>query len=191
MKKIFINITNSFLSLHPRFFVKLFCGNIWDLRVFVQNSYSQTSRMKKIIAGFLLTLAEKYWESYGSWIGANAIIEEPPTFPHGPFGIFISSGAHIGKKCVIFQHVTIGSNTLRDSRRKGSPNLGDNVYIGCGAKIIGNINVGNNARIGANCVVVKDVPDNSVTVIRCIESIQKNEIMDNAFVPLWMIEKND
>lgn len=177
--------------MSPRFFVKLFFRNIWDLRIFVQNSYKGTSRMKKKIAGILSTLADKYWESYGSFIGSTAIIEDPPTFPHGPLGIFISGGAHIGKNCVIFQHVTIGSNTLRDSRRKGSPDLGDNVYIGCGAKIIGNIHVGNNARIGANCVVVKDVPDNSVTVIRCIESIQKKEKMDNAFIPLYMIDRID
>jgi len=44
------------------------------------------------------------------------------------------------------------------------PEIGDNVYIGPGAKIIGNIKIGNNAAIGANCVVTKDVPENGVVV---------------------------
>ena len=48
--------------------------------------------------------------------------------------------------------------------RKGYPVIGDNVYIGPGAKVIGNVYVGNNVAIGANCVVTKNVPDNSVVV---------------------------
>lgn len=42
---------------------------------------------------------------------------------------------------------------------------GKNVYIGAGAKIIGNVSVGNNVRIGANCVVVEDIPDNCTVVM--------------------------
>lgn len=71
---------------------------------------------------------------------------------------------------------------LVDSKRKGAPVLGDNVYIGCGAKLIGNIKVGDRARIGANCIVVKDVPSNSVTVIRNVESIVKEYVLDNEWV---------
>jgi serine O-acetyltransferase len=48
--------------------------------------------------------------------------------------------------------------------RKGYPVIGDNVYIGPGAKIVGNVHIGNNVAIGANCVVTKDIPDNSVVV---------------------------
>lgn len=43
--------------------------------------------------------------------------------------------------------------------------IGDNVFIGCGAKIIGGVHVGNNVCIGANCVVTKDIPDNSTVVM--------------------------
>ena len=56
------------------------------------------------------------------------------------------------------------------------------MYIGCGAKIIGNVHVGRNARIGANCVVVKNVPPNSVTVIRGIESISKDYELNNTYI---------
>lgn len=66
---------------------------------------------------------------YGSWIGIESKIENVPVFPHGMYGIFVSDGAEIGKNAVIFQQVTIGSNTLADSRKQGSPVIGDNEVI--------------------------------------------------------------
>lgn len=60
------------------------------------------------------------------------------------------------------QQVTIG--VVNRGKMKGYPTIGDNVYIGPGAKVIGNVHVGNNVAIGANCVVTKDVPDNAVVV---------------------------
>lgn len=77
-------------------------------------------------------------------------------------GIVISSRAKIGKNCNISQNVTIGK--VNRGKRKGFPIIGDNVYIGPGAVISGNIKVGDNVAIGANCVVVSDVPDNGVVV---------------------------
>lgn len=117
----------------------------------------------------------------GSYIGSGARFASTPTFPHGVTGIFISSGAVIGKDCVIFHQVTIGSNTLEDSSKKGSPTIGDNVYIGAGAKIIGCIRIGNNCRIGANCVVVKDVPDNTTVVSQPARYIIKDNPPTNVF----------
>jgi serine O-acetyltransferase len=58
--------------------------------------------------------------------------------------------------------VTLGQSNRGE--RRGSPVIGDNVFIGAGAKIFGMIKVGNNAAIGANCVVTKDVPENGVVV---------------------------
>lgn len=77
-------------------------------------------------------------------------------------GIVINSHAIIGKNCNISHQVTLG--VANRGKRKGYPIIGNNVYIGPGAKVIGNIHVGNNVAIGANCVVTKDVPDNSVVV---------------------------
>lgn len=51
------------------------------------------------------------------------------------YGIFISQGAKIGENAVIFHQVTIGSNTLKDSKGYGAPQIGNSVYIGVGAKI--------------------------------------------------------
>lgn len=75
-------------------------------------------------------------------------------------GIVVNPGAVIGKNCNISQGVTIGQ--ANRGARAGSPEIGDNVFIGPGAKIFGNIKIGNNVAIGANAVVTKDVPDNAV-----------------------------
>ena len=77
-------------------------------------------------------------------------------------GIVINEQVVIGKNCNLSQQVTIGVS--RRGERAGVPTIGDNVYLGPGAKIFGQIQVGNNAAIGANCVVTRDVPDNGVVV---------------------------
>ena len=77
-------------------------------------------------------------------------------------GIVVNSKATIGNNCNISHCVTIGQSNR--GKNKGYPTIGNNVYIGPGAKIIGSINIGNNVAIGANCVVTKDIPDNAVVV---------------------------
>jgi serine O-acetyltransferase len=77
-------------------------------------------------------------------------------------GIIINSESVIGKNCNISHGVTLGQSSR--GKNIGCPILGDNVYIGPGAKIVGAVKIGNNVAIGANCVVVKDIPDNSVVV---------------------------
>jgi len=77
-------------------------------------------------------------------------------------GIVINHKSVIGKNCNISQGVTLGQ--ANRGANKGYPSLGDNVYIGPGAKIVGAVKIGNNVAIGANCVVTKDIPDNSVVV---------------------------
>jgi len=77
-------------------------------------------------------------------------------------GIIVNGGCEIGKNCNISQEVTLGQ--ANRGKNKGYPILGDNVYIGPGAKIIGAVRIGNNVAIGSNCVVTKDIPDNSVVV---------------------------
>lgn len=69
----------------------------------------------------------------------------------------IVSAKRIGKNCKIYQQVTIGYNHALEA-----PVLGDNVEVCCGAKIIGGVRIGNNVIIGANAVVVNDVPDNCI-----------------------------
>jgi len=77
-------------------------------------------------------------------------------------GIVVNSESIIGKNCNISHGVTIGKSNRGENQ--GHPIIGDNVYIGPGAKVIGSVTIGNNVAIGANCVVTKDIPDNSVVV---------------------------
>jgi len=80
------------------------------------------------------------------------------------FGHFSCTGidrnAIIGDDLTIFHGVTIGS--VRGKGDHGEPVIGNNVVLGPGCKIFGNIRIGNNVFVGANAVVVKDVPDNAV-----------------------------
>ena len=77
-------------------------------------------------------------------------------------GIVVNSQSVIGKNCNISHGVTLGQ--ANRGRNTGYPVLGDDVYIGPGAKIVGAVKIGNNVAIGANCVVTRDIPDNSVVV---------------------------
>lgn len=78
----------------------------------------------------------KLYRKYNCGIPLKADIKKSVVFPHELNGIWISSGAKIGENCVIFHQVTIGSNTLKETKGRGSPQIGNNVYIGSGAKII-------------------------------------------------------
>ena len=78
----------------------------------------------------------------------------------GHFGtIVVNGGAVIGDNVNISQGVTIGQTNR--GKRKGVPVIGNGVYIGPGAKVIGKVTIGNNVAIGANAVVTEDVPDNA------------------------------
>lgn len=77
-------------------------------------------------------------------------------------GIVVHPDVKIGWNCNISNRVTLGISSR--GKNKGVPQIGNNIYIGPGAVIIGNITIGDNAAIGANCVVTKDVPENAVVV---------------------------
>lgn len=77
-------------------------------------------------------------------------------------GIIVNKDCIIGKNCNISQGVTLGQSNR--GAKKGAPIIGDNVYIGPGAKLIGRVVIGNNVAIGANSVVTKDIEDNAVVV---------------------------
>ena len=75
---------------------------------------------------------------------------------HGGIGVVIHSQAKIGRNCLIAQNVSIAG------KDGGAPILNDWVYIGHGSIVMGKVNIGNNASIGALSLVNKDVPDNAV-----------------------------
>lgn len=80
---------------------------------------------------------------------------------HG-VGVVIGETAIIGNDVLIYQQVTLGG--VSTSKGKRHPTIGNNVVVGAGAKVLGNITVGESAKIGANSVVIKDVPKESTAV---------------------------
>jgi serine O-acetyltransferase len=80
---------------------------------------------------------------------------------HGS-GVVIGETAEIGDRVTLYQGVTLGGTGFQ--RGKRHPTLGDNVTVGSGAKLLGPIEVGHGAKVGANTVVVEDVPPNSTVV---------------------------
>jgi len=161
-----------FALLYPflRIYVRVRFGDYWALKRYLQTHPSE----------LLKHAYEKYFMKYGSYVGVGSKIAGRPYFPHGCVGVFISNDAVLGKDLVIFQQVTIGSNTLAGTKRPGSPTIGDGVYLGAGAKVIGGISVGDHCRIGANAVVFQDMPPHSVAVCAPTQVIQK-ENLDNTF----------
>lgn len=81
--------------------------------------------------------------------------------PH-PFGLIINRHAKIGLNCTIFHDVTIG---LVEEKGKVAPILGNNVYIGCKATVLGGVKLYDNVKIGAMSIVLKDVTKGTVTGI--------------------------
>jgi len=91
----------------------------------------------------------------GAKIGKRFFID------HG-MGVVVGETAVVGDDVLLYQGVTLGGTGLEKGKRH--PTIGNNVVIGTGAKVLGNITIGDNSYIGANAVVIKDVPPNSTVV---------------------------
>lgn len=91
----------------------------------------------------------------GAKIGRRFFID------HG-MGVVIGETAEIGDDCTLYQGVTLGGTSWNKGKRH--PTLGNNVVIGAGAKVLGPFTVGDNARIGSNSVVIKEVPPGATVV---------------------------
>lgn len=91
----------------------------------------------------------------GATLGKRLVID------HG-VGCVIGETAVIGDDCVIFHGVTLGGMKFEPVKRH--PTVGNNVLIGTGAKVLGPITIGDGSKIGANAVVIKDLPPNSIIV---------------------------
>ena len=95
---------------------------------------------------------------HNSFIPASCEIGEGTSFGYKGIGVVVHSRARIGKNCLIAQNVTIGGR----SGHEEVPIIGDNCYIGAGAKVLGPITLGDNVIIGANAVMICDAPSNSI-----------------------------
>lgn len=84
-------------------------------------------------------------------------------FYHNGLGVVIHKSAIIGDDVSIYQNVTIGGNG-KEQEFNGAPIIGNNVFIGAGAVVLGPITIGKNAKIGANSVVLNNVPSGRTVV---------------------------
>ena len=91
----------------------------------------------------------------GATIGKRLVID------HG-MGVVIGETAEIGDDCLIYHGVTLGGTGKDVGKRH--PTIGNNVLIGTGAKVLGPITIGDNSRVAANSVVLKDIPENCTAV---------------------------
>ena len=121
--------------------------------------YLISHRLYKAKIPFLPSLVKLFiFMLYNSSIPFQAKIGKGTKFAYGGIGVILHKKTIIGKNCMIGSNVTIGGKTGSN----GLPVIMDNVNISTGAKIIGNVRIGYNSIIGANAVVLKDVPDNTV-----------------------------
>lgn len=97
----------------------------------------------------------------GIEIHPGAVIGRRLFIDHG-MGIVIGETSIIGDDCTIYHGVTLGGTGKE--KKKRHPTLKNNIIVGCGAKVLGNIVISDNVKIGANSVVLKDVPKNSTVV---------------------------
>ncbi|MDC3112989.1 serine O-acetyltransferase [Pelagibacteraceae bacterium] len=144
-------------------------NNLWNLNLYtLARIISQFSRF---LTGIEIHPAAK--------IGKNLFID------HG-MGTVIGETSVVGNNVTLYHGVTLGgispaenSNDQRDKKRH--PTIEDNVIIGCGASILGPINIGSCARVGANTVVLKDVPSYATMVGNPVKNININK--DTSFNP--------
>lgn len=97
---------------------------------------------------------------YSCEISYLARIDESVVFPHKGLGVVIGDEVQIGARCRILQNVTIGGR----GGVPGGPTLDEDVLVGAGASVLGPVHVGAGASIGANAVVLHDVPPGYVAV---------------------------
>ena len=122
-------------------------------------------------------------------IGKNLFID------HG-MGVVIGETSEIGDNVTIYHMATLGgispsvnSNEQRNIKRH--PTLKDNVVVGSGAQILGPVIVGKNAKIGANAVVTKDVPENAVMVGIPAKNVGETSGSDENFKPYGITPESD
>ena len=144
-------------------------NNLWNLNLYTLARI--VSQFSRFLTGIEIHPAAK--------IGKNLFID------HG-MGTVIGETSVIGDNVTLYHGVTLGgispaenSNDQRDTKRH--PTIEDNVIIGCGASILGPINIGSCARVGANTVVLKDVPSYATMVGNPVKNININK--DTSFNP--------
>src|SRR5574342_607400 len=139
-----LEVLITYPGLHAILFHRL-SHALWKLRIPVIPRL--LSHVARLLTGIEIHPAAK--------IGPGFFID------HG-MGVVIGETTEIGQDCLLYQGVTLGGTGKEKGKRH--PTLSDNVVVGAGAKVLGPIRIGSYAKIGANSVVLKPVPDHSIVV---------------------------
>ena len=171
-----LSIVLTYPGVKSVFFHRI-ANNLWNLNLYTLARI--VSQFSRFLTGIEIHPAAK--------IGKNLFID------HG-MGTVIGETSVIGDNVTLYHGVTLGgispaenSNDQRDTKRH--PTIEDNVIIGCGASILGPINIGSCARVGANTVVLKDVPPYATMVGNPDKNININK--DTSFNPYGVRDIDD
>jgi serine acetyltransferase len=130
----------------------------WRRRAIVIDSHSKVPLFIRLYYLYYINRKDARLHcSFGTGLGYGAQFATPPYLPHGPHGIIVGHDAKVGAGCIIYHQVTIaGGNVV----------IGDRTELGAGAKVLPNVKIGNHCHVGANAVVVEDMPDYSTCVMQ-------------------------
>jgi len=152
-------------------FFHYFAHKLWNIKFFLMAR--TLSQLCRFLTGIEIHPAAK--------IGKNLFID------HG-MGVVIGETSEIENNVTIYHGVTLGGispaeNSLAQVNVKRHPTIKSNVIIGSGAQVLGPITVGKNARIGANTVILKNVPENGTMVGNPARNINKDQTINSNFKP--------
>lgn len=144
------------------FFYTIFEPGVWVVIFyrFTRALFLVNIPVLKIVIRCFCFLVSKVYEVLGIMLRPSTDVGPGLYIGHTGL-IIIHPEVKIGANLTIAHGVTIGAKGLGE---EGIPVIGDNVFIGSGAKVLGKISIGNNVRIGANAVVITDIPDNATVV---------------------------
>ncbi len=126
-------------------------------------------KAKLYLLARLISQCARFWT--GIEIHPGALIGKGFFIDHG-MGVVIGETTIVGDNVTLYQGVTLGGTGKETGKRH--PTLGDNIVVGAGAKVLGNIEIGSNSYIGANAVVLRSMPENT-TVVGVPARITKQE----------------
>ena len=175
--------------------------NFWEVVLLYPGVHALIGyRLAHVLWGLKLNFLARFISYFMRWltgieIHPAAVIGKRFFIDHG-MGVVIGETSEIGNNVTIYHMVTLGGispsiNSDNQRQVKRHPTLKDNVVIGSGAQVLGPITVGENAKVGANAVVTKDVPANAVMVGIPAKNVNKDgSKTDTSFKP-YGVEVDD
>lgn len=143
-------------------------------RIILLMRWMQIARLKEY--NWLSGVISKSLERYGVYVSRHAKIGHGLRLPH-PTAIVVGEGVVIGSNVTLYQSVTLGGRIIGDWKNGNYPSIGDGSVLFAGVVVVGKVKIGMNCIIGANSVVLSDIPDNSVAVgapARVVKTLNNN-----------------